>query len=306
MSSKTVCVPAVDFVSVLCWDASFREHVDALRCALNQTLPRDRYEVIFVEYYERVNTDAVRLAHEHGNLQVVALGNRHPGKENQHNIGACVNEGLRRARGDLVVLPDADVMFEEDFLEEVIRQHERVEELALYFHRLVEPKTDRPVPRTIEELKKVARMASAHNYGACPTVRTQWLKAVNGYDEAPVWRGYGGACVDAGVRFKSLGLCIKWHPTKFLYHGYHPGSAEPGAESRERIRIQIRIVEGREKALETLPTVGLDPSRKPHYDYDAAAETASRRWRLKVAARKCVRAVVPEAARHALRAVLSD
>jgi hypothetical protein len=112
--------------------------------------------------------------------------------------------------------------------------------------------------------------------------------------------------VDAGVRFKSLGLCIKWHPTKFLYHGYHPGSAEPGAESRERIRIQIRIVEGREKALETLPTVGLDPSRKPHYDYDAAAETASRRWRLKVAARKCVRAVVPEAARHALRAVLSD
>ena len=98
MATKTVEVEAINFVTVLASDASFREHFDAVHRALNQTLPEDRYEIIFVEYYERPNPEMVALAQKHPNMQVIALGNRHPGKANDYNIGACVNEALRRAR----------------------------------------------------------------------------------------------------------------------------------------------------------------------------------------------------------------
>jgi len=296
---------AVEFVSVICWDGSFRENFEAVRCSLNQTLPQDRYEVLFVEYFEQVNPQVLALFEGRENVSAVALGNPHPGRENEHVLGACVNEGLRRARGDLIVIPDADVILEDDFLEEVIRHHERVEELALYFYRMDEPPTESPVPRTIEDLKQVGELRYPENYGGCLTVRKAWLTAINGYEEDPLWRGYSSIAQDTARRLKALGLCIKWHPSKFLYHGHHPGCHRPDPESLRRIRAQALVYTGREKALETLPSRGLDPSRQPKWDYDPVA-LGLRSHPLKVAVTKVVLALIPRVIRRRLVRFLSD
>jgi len=293
--------PAVEFVSVICWDGSFRENFDAVRCSLNQTLPEDRYEVIFVEYFERVNAQVLALFEGRQNVSAIALGNPHPGRENEHIIGACVNEGLRRARGDLIVIPDADVIFEDDFLEEVVRQHERVEELALYFYRMDEAPTDRPVPRTIEELKRVGRLRYPENYGGCLTVRREWLEAINGYEEDRLWRGYSSVDQDTARRLKALGLCIKWHPSKFVYHGHHPGCHAPDARSLRRTRRQREIFGERERALETLPTYGLDPSRRSSRRYGQG----KRSW-AKEKLRDLAHAALPRSVRRRIVRFLSD
>jgi len=294
-----VNVPPVEFTTVICWDGSFREHFDAVRCALGQTLPAERYEVIFAEYFERVNPEVLSLIEGHPNAQAFALGNRHPGRENEHVIGACVNEALRRARGDLIVIPDADVIFEPDFLEELIREHERVAELALYFYRMDEPPTPEPVPRTIEALRQVGEIQFPDNYGGCLSVRRRWLEEVNGYEEAPLWRGYSSVDQDLARRLKALGLCIKWHPTKFLYHGYHPGCHAPDAASLERIRLQQLTYLKREKALETLPSRGLDPSRRPGLTYGHPGGPSKR------LVRRLVHALIPRRLRRSLVRLLS-
>ncbi|MCK4373745.1 MAG: glycosyltransferase family 2 protein, partial [Candidatus Brocadiae bacterium] len=302
-----ITVPAIGFVSVICWDGSFRENFDGVLCALNQTLPKDTYELIFVEYYERANPQILALAEQHENVQVAALGNSHPGKENEHSIGACVNEGLRRARGDLIVIPDADVVFEEDFLEEVVRQHERYEELALYFYRMDEPETAWPVPRSIEELKKVGRIRFAENYGGCLAVRKKWLEEINGYEEDDLWRGYASQDQDTARRLKTLGLSVKWHPSKFLYHGHHTGCHSPDPQSLKRIYVQREIFRGREQALETLPDKGLDPGRKPKWRYRAEPRPMSPPLRrlLGFAIRGAAHRLLPRSVRLALRRLLA-
>jgi hypothetical protein len=293
-------VPDIDLVSVVCWDASFRESFDALACALDQTLAADRYELIFVEYYERPNPRATALLAGRPNARVAVMGLPYPGRENEHVIGACINEGIRHARGDLVVVPDADVLFERDFLEEVVRQHERCEEMALYFYRMDEPKTDAPVPRTIEALRQVGRVEAPDNYGGCLSVRRKWLEAVNGFEEDPLWRGYCSPDQDAARRFKALGLAIRWHPSKFLYHGYHPGCHSPDRASLERVFIQRRIYDGRAKALETLPDRGLDPDRKPAWTYQGPRTFVGpgMRGRLRKGLRAVVHAIVPYGVRR--------
>ena len=264
-----VDVPDIGFVSVICWDASFREHFSAIECIFEQDLPADRYELIFVEFYQEASPQVRKLLEGRPNARISVLGNPHPGRENEHLIGACVNEGIRLARGDLIVVPDADVLFERDFLSEVVRQHEHCEELALYFYRVNEPDTERPVERTIEAIRAVGSIGYSENYGACLTVRKKWLEANNGYEEDPLWRGYCSVDQDVARRLKTLGLCIKWHPSKFLYHGYHIGTGDPDPASRERVYVQRRVYEARARQMVTLPDKGMDPARRPPQNMSA-------------------------------------
>jgi hypothetical protein len=148
-------------------------------------------------------------------------------------------------------------------MSEVVRRHECCEELALYFYRVDEPETERPVERTIEAIRAVGSIQFADNYGGCMSVRKKWLEAVNGYEADLKWRGYSAVDQDVARRLKALGLHIQWHPTKFLYHGYHPGCHKPDSGSLERTYIQTRIFQSRARALQTLPDKGLDPARKP-------------------------------------------
>ena len=302
----------VRFVSVLGYDGSFRENFDAVRCALDQALPDDRYEVVFAEYYEKANQQLLGLAGEHENLRIVTLGNVHPGKDNEYHLGACANAALRQARGDLIVFPDADVMFERDFLEEVVRQHERQEDVVLYFYRMDEPATDSPAPRTVEDLKRVCELSNPTNFGGCLTVRKKWLEAINGYDQHPVWRGYTASGMDTAMRLRALGLCIRWHPSKFIYHGHHPGTRAPDPVSRMRGKVQRDLITSRARALETLPLIGLDPDRKPRWPTEPPVEPAPEEkpgppqkcW--KDAVKAVARTVVPAFLRHKIIAVLSD
>lgn len=310
MEPTDLQAPPIRFVSVICWDASFRENFDAVGCLLSQTVPKDRYELIFVEYYEEANPEVLALAEQHENMQMAALGNPHPGKENEHSIGACVNEGLRRARGDLIVIPDADVMFEEDFLEEVVRQHERYEELALYFYRMDEPATDRPLPRTLRALKRVCELPNPGNYGGCLTVRKKWLVEINGYDEGPLFRGYSGVDVDTASRLRSLGLAIRWHPRKFIYHGHHPGARKPPPENFARMEYALNRAVRRMRTREVLPARGLDPDLHPEsaLGSDEGRQPAKPTVRSGSGGRlaRLVRRMLPAGLRTRLIAILRD
>ncbi len=303
MAESNVKVPTVEQVSVICWDASFRDHFDAIDCLLRQTLPPERLEIVFVEYYERPNPTVTQMLCDQPHARIVTLHNPGPARQNEHIIGACVNEGIRRSNGDMVVVPDADVLFEDDLLEEIVRRHERVEDLALYFYRVDEPPCARPAPRTIREIGRVGSIRYPNNYGGCLSVRRRWLEAINGYEEDPLWRGYSAVGRDTAVRLKALGLCIQWHPEKFLYHGFHPGCHAPDPLSTERLATQRAIVDERERRLETLPARGLNPERRAEWEPDVRVRPPG--WPSRIA-RGIIRTVLPRNVRRSIGRALNE
>ena len=60
---------------------------------------------------------------------MIKLGNS---KEKNWHLGKCINEGVRQSSGDILVIPDGDVIVEKDFLQHVQRECDQ-DNLVTYF-----------------------------------------------------------------------------------------------------------------------------------------------------------------------------
>ena len=239
--------------SVVMVNGGYRERFHSIDALSDQTLPDEQYELIWVEYFRNVNPE---LANKQ-RVDIVVLGND-PAKE--YHSSYCFNEGIRRSKGEVIVIPDADVMVERTFLESVIAEREHCDRLALCFNRMNEPKTGHvdPAIYTMDHLRRVCLHTVPGNFGGCLTVRKKWLLEINGYEQDPIFgsaehaNGY-----DVNVRLKNLGVHVMWHPTEFLYHPWHPTPTGGG----DRYPPQISITRQRERNLSYLANYGLDSSK---------------------------------------------
>lgn len=240
---------ALSKISVIMGDASFRERFHLIDCLYQQTLPQEKYESIWVEYYDKVPA----VLRNQRSLHVITLNH----KENPYHMSACFNEGIRQSTGELIVIPDADVVVQPTFLETIWKEHEKCEELVMYLQRWDEPQSQHTGDVSVEHLKQVCRFTNLTNYGGCLTVRKKWLIEVNGYEEDPVFAGLSANAMDLYTRFKNFGLHIKWHPTEQVYHLWHPKTLFPAPE----YALQRKIINARDRSLTYLPIKGLDPNR---------------------------------------------
>lgn len=240
-------------ISVVMVDGGFREKFHLLGFLEDQSFPREDYEIIWVEFYGEVKNE---LRDRHG-VQVITLGNK---KDTEYHSSRCFNEGIRRSRGEIIVIPDADVAVEPDFLQAVYDEHRSCEKLVLYFRRWDEPQEAHDDARSysLEHLRSVASLGNPMNYGGCLTVRKKWLLEINGYDEDMTFSsGFHANGWDVYTRLNNLGLHVMWHPTKKLYHPWHPSTLV----SSERYRPQHSITYKRQRNLTALANYGLDPAR---------------------------------------------
>ncbi len=207
----------INFISVIMVDGGFREKFHLIDYLNRQTLPRDMYELIWVEFFDDVNSC---LASKPG-VEIVTLGHS---KDHPYHSSYCFNEGIRRSRGELVVIIDADQVVEPDFLEAILREHRETDRLVMYVMRWDEPKEEHIEPVDLEHLRRVTRIKNPVNYGGCLTVRKKWLYEINGYDLDPIFEGLHANGRDLWTRFKNLGLYVMWHPTQRMYHPWHPNT----------------------------------------------------------------------------------
>lgn len=242
-------------ISVVMVDGSFRERFHSLDYLADQTMSREDYEVLWCEYYGHVAPELSQRLEAMPNARAICLD-----RGGVYHSSYCFNAGIAAARGELIVIPDADLVFERDFLETVWRDHEQNERLVEYFHRYNEPepaeaKVVKPV--TIERLRQVCKLTNPANYGACLSVRRQWLMAINGYEQHPVFAtGFHANDVDVYTRLRNLGLVVRWHPEVRLYHPWHPQTAYVAPN----FTPQHWVINQRGRALEPLPYQGIDPS----------------------------------------------
>lgn len=240
-------------ISIIMVDGSFREQFHALRFFAEQTLPRDRYEIIWVEYYNRLHPDLCAAIDAVDNARAVRLN-----RTGTYHASPCFNHGITEARGALLIIPDADVVPEPTFLETILHDHEQHDQLAQYIHRFNEPQAEHQQDVELDHLRRVCRLTNPANHGSCLTVRKKWMLNINGYDEHPIFgTGFHANDKDVYTRLVNRGLHVRWSPNLRLYHPWHPmtGMVTP------HYQPQLALIHQRGLQQATLPYQGIDSAR---------------------------------------------
>lgn len=239
-------------ISVVMIDGSFRRRFHAVECFARQECPPGAHEVIWVEHYERASAELREVVRGLPNVEVRALG-----RSGDYHSSYCFNAGIAAARGELVVIPDGDVVVEADFLGRLWDLHRDAERLVTYCYRYNEPEERRSPEVSLLHLREVGVMTHPFNWGGCLAVRRRWLLEVNGYEMHPLFAsGDHGNDYDMYVRLKNLGLPICWPRRPVLYHPWHPGTLRYAHTHR----LQALCTEHRARTLTYLPFNGIDPS----------------------------------------------
>ncbi|HWQ68252.1 MAG TPA: glycosyltransferase [Methanospirillum sp.] len=120
-------------ISVVVPSFNEEERIEAcLTSLVNQTLPRNRYEIIVVDGGSQDRTR--EIAEKYGDLVFI---------QTSPKVGGARNDGALRAKGEILVTTDADTYLPPDWLERIERDFDDPEVVMVYG-------PVRPIERTIK------------------------------------------------------------------------------------------------------------------------------------------------------------
>lgn len=234
-------------ISVVTWNGGFRESFHTVDFFSNQTFPKSEYDFTWIEYSSDVPLELKDKLHSMPNGTVHALN-----RDQKWHAGQCMNAGVQNSKGELLVIADGDIAVEPDFLEQVWAIHQEYKSLALYFRRWDEPEevhSPGNSQSSIEHLKQNCRLDNPTNYGGCITIRREIFESVGGYEEHAVIGGPGAVSKELYTRLNNSGCPIMWHPTKKIFHPWHPGTL-PSTNTPKQ-QMQAHIIKQRALKLDT-------------------------------------------------------
>jgi len=235
-------------ISVIMVDGGFRPNNYGAKYFSMQDFPENDFEIIWVEYYHDILDSVTQFP----KVKTISLE-----KNGEYHSSFCFNRGIMVAKGEILVIPDADQIVENDFLSKVWRLHQSYEKLAIYGYRYDEPEQGCLSEHSIKECKEKCVLKNPNNFGGCLTVRRKWLLAINGYEQHPIFRsGFQANGLDISARFKNYGLAIQWEPDLRLYHPWHHLTLAPS----KYYGPQHRVIDWRRKNMSYLPFCGIDES----------------------------------------------
>lgn len=241
-------------ISIIMVDGGFRESYHAIDFFCTQTFPRDDFELLWVEYGSQIHPKLAETVAKYPNARIITLG-----RTDAYHPSYCFNAGITQARAELLMIPDGDLVCEPDLLQRVWDEHQTNDKLVMYLYRYEEEEAEHQEVITLEHLRRIGKLRSPQNFGACLTVRKKWLLEINGYDQYRVFHtGFHANGRDVNVRLKNLGLHIMWHPDIKLYHPWHVFTKAP---ERYLYGRQTLVSDWRSVNLHTRAFDGIDPAR---------------------------------------------
>ena len=213
-------------ISILAWDADFRESLHTVDFFADQDLDQNDYEFLWVDYYQS-NDHVRKKVSQYANTRLITLDHD---KSRTWHLGQCINAGAAQAKGDLLVIPDGDIAVEKDFLSSVLESHQNQMNLVTYHKRYDEPKEAacRESKTSIEHLKKKTRLINPTNYAGCLALHRDTFDRINGYEAHAAFAGPGINGMETYIRLRNAGCLIKWEPAVRIYHPWHPSSGSAG------------------------------------------------------------------------------
>jgi hypothetical protein len=234
-------------ISVILIDWRARESFHSLHYLNCQQLPRDQYELIWIEFYRhRPNALQEWFAADRRLLDQWLIA-AYPDDCLYHKH-RLYNVGVLLARGEYVVICDSDAIFTPDFLTKILAQFEKqprsvvhvdeVRNVRRGWYPFRYPRIREVLSRGVRNwrghttagLLPEADMMHACNYGACMAAPRQALLDIGGADEHPGYLGYICGPYEMTFRLVNHGLTEHWLNDEFLYHTWHPNASGGNSE----------------------------------------------------------------------------
>lgn len=224
-------------VTLVLLDWSVRESFHLMHYLKTQTVPRDDFEVMILEYYSRVS-DALKPFED----QVDSWVLMEMPEDTYYHKHLMYNAGIALARGDVVVVCDSDAMVKPTFLESILAEFREGRELALHLDQFRNHRRDMypfNYPSFDEVLGEgcinytegmtlgvadTKDTIHSRNWGACLAARRSDLLAIGGADEHIDYLGHICGPYDLSFRIANNGGEVVWHTEEFMFHTWHPGS----------------------------------------------------------------------------------
>lgn len=239
-------------LSIVLLDWGVRESFHSLEYLSCQTVPRGRYEIIWIENYQRRPAEIDRLIARYEHLGLaspvdtwIILG-QEPGQVyHKHRL---YNLGILFAKGRIVNICDSDAIFTARYVESILTTFAAEHDVVLHieeirnFNRRLHPfnypridqvlgagvvnmagSTPRAFHNTPEGIADDVNVVYERNYGASFSALRSRLVAIGGADEHEDYRGHICGPYEMTMRLINAGVRERWHRTELMYHVYHPG-----------------------------------------------------------------------------------
>lgn len=239
-------------VSIVLADWSVRESFHSIHYLNRQTVPRERYELLWIEYYGRRPPElSQELERSRSAGDVPAIDGwitLDVPEDSYYHKHLIYNAGLLAASGRIVVFCDSDAIFRPTFVEAIIDAFAREPKLVLHMDEVrgadrshypfdypsIEAIETGPCINLVEgrpagipgpDGRPVEDQLHVANYGACMAARRSDLVAIGGADEHLDYLGHICGPYEMTFRLRNHGCVERWHESEWLYHVWHPGQA---------------------------------------------------------------------------------
>ncbi len=235
--------PQISFVLL---DWSVRESFHMLHYLNQQSVDRQNFEVIWIEYYSRRSkeiSEALAKAQDNGMPPPVDIWSvMDIPEEVYYHKHLMYNIGLLLSKGDIVCFCDSDAVARPTFVESILRSFKENPNIVLHLEevRSIDPgfypfnypsveQVERTSPALVEGkptgLTSRADPLHTLNYGACMCALRNDLISIGGADEHLDYLGHVCGPYDMTFRLVNTGKREIWHQGEWLYHTWHPGQA---------------------------------------------------------------------------------
>lgn len=227
-------------ISIITWDASFRENFHTVDTFCRQNFPKDQFEFLWCDFYEVKTNNLIDKISNYSNAKIISLYNS---RKTYWHLGKTINEGIKYSTGDILVIPDGDIVVDQDFLKNIEHKfnHTDADNLAIYFRRWDEPEEKScEYSYNIDYLKENTQLYNPTNYGGCFAIKKETFNKIGFYEEHNIFSGPGANGLEQYIRFRNKGLAIMWSEMK-IYHPFHKYTGFSDKKSSKLIEVEKRI-----------------------------------------------------------------
>ncbi|OGB87789.1 hypothetical protein A3J44_02085 [candidate division WOR-1 bacterium RIFCSPHIGHO2_02_FULL_45_12] len=220
-----------------------------LESLFNQTLSPDQYEIILVDSLSDDGTQAMV------NSLRPSCRLRYFRRENKGKVNAR-NFAIQQAEGDIIILTDADIVAENNLIEEHLKHQEILGNVALAGQtiRLRSANvTDTELPARFKPLQKIAW---SYFLTGNLSIRRETIIKAGLFDEN--FKEYGWEDIELGYRLHKMGTPLFFLPSA-LNHHHHPVSKQDFLKLSYKMGKSAAIFYRKHPNLQIKLFLGLNP-----------------------------------------------
>ena len=238
-------------VSLILLDWSVRESFHTLEYLNRQRFDRSKYEIIWIEYYDRKAPEIEAMAKRNHRIGIPSPVDTwivmNTPRDNYYHKHKMYNVGILNASGRIIVVMDSDAIVQATFIGAIVGEFRKHEHLALHFEQIRNfdqsfypfnfPAIDEIIGpgcvnaingipiglmETTKCLKEDWNLWHVYNYGACLCATRNDVIAIGGADEHEDYLGHICGPYEMTARLINSGVKDRLHDSHFLYHVWHP------------------------------------------------------------------------------------